>query len=106
MSALPASIRWTAPEVLANPRASEDHGLPNNSTASFQIGALGPACDVYSFSMLLWELVTSTDPFEDITDERQASDPAAVLLLYLCDVHAFSRETLSSIQEIHSEVIE
>jgi hypothetical protein len=73
LSALPASMRWSAPEVLASPRASEDFPQPDSSSASFQTGVLGPPCDVYSFAMLLWELSTCSDPFEDIADERQAS---------------------------------
>ena len=73
LSALPASIRWTAPEVLANPRASED-AVKSSSTSASSLGVLTIACDVFSFAMLLWELGTCTDPFEDIVDERQVND--------------------------------
>jgi len=74
-SAWPASIRWTAPEVLASPRSSED------SVQAVQMGGvsaecptvLTTSCDVYSFAMILWELATCTDPFEDTSEEDQVS---------------------------------
>jgi len=60
-SAVPAILRWTAPEILAHPDADETTSPDVFSTA----------CDVYSFAMLLWELATFTDPFEDITHDSQ-----------------------------------
>ena len=69
--ALPALIRWTAPEILDNPTADEeqDHDV------------FSPACDVYSFGMVLWEIATITDPFHDIPDDSEVNS--------LLSVHAF-----------------
>jgi len=41
--------RWMAPEVLENKRISKQ-------------------CDVYSYAIVIWELLTHKIPFEDITD--------------------------------------
>ena len=59
-SAIPASLRWTAPEILRDPTADE------SNTDVFT-----PSCDVYSYGMVLWEVVTSCDPFNDVEDESQ-----------------------------------
>ena len=56
-SAYPASIRWTAPEIFRHPSADEESGLFNTM------------CDVFSFGMLMWELLIQADPFYDIEDE-------------------------------------
>ena len=61
MCAVPGSVRWTAPEVLAFPTADEYN--------HFDI--LTPACDVYSYAMVLWEVATGLDPFEDIPDDSE-----------------------------------
>lgn len=58
-SAIPETLRWTAPEVLARPSAVEATSCDVFSTA----------CDVYSFGMLLWELATLSAPFDDIAEE-------------------------------------
>ncbi|ELU13907.1 hypothetical protein CAPTEDRAFT_202550 [Capitella teleta] len=62
-SALPAFIRWTAPEILSHPRATE---------ANFDV--FSPSCDIYSFGMILWEVVSITDPFEEIADDSEVKD--------------------------------
>ena len=59
--ALPASLRWTAPELLCNPQADED----------LNPDVINPTCDVYSYGMLLWETASHCDPFEDIPDENE-----------------------------------
>ena len=61
-SALPASIRWTAPEILQHPNAEEGRG-----------SVFTGACDVYSFGMLMWEMTTGLDPYEGIKDESKVS---------------------------------
>ncbi|KAK2191363.1 hypothetical protein NP493_53g04022 [Ridgeia piscesae] len=62
-SAIPASLRWTAPEILRDPTADE------SNTDVFT-----PSCDVYSYGMVLWEVVTSCDPFNDVEDESQVME--------------------------------
>ena len=59
-SAIPASLRWTAPEILRHPTADESNR--DVFTAS---------CDVYSYGMVLWEIVTSAIPFYNILDEKE-----------------------------------
>ena len=59
-NALPASMRWTAPEILAYPSAEEENRDVFNCST-----------DVYSFGMVLWEIVSQLDPFEDIPDETE-----------------------------------
>ena len=61
-SALPAFTRWTAPEILLNPTATESN-----------MEVFSPSCDVYSFGMVLWEVVSLTDPFEEISDEEEVT---------------------------------
>lgn len=58
-SACPQSVRWTAPEVLDNPRAMEVEEVFSTSA------------DVYSFGVVMWELVMCDDPFEDINTEQE-----------------------------------
>ena len=58
-SAFPASIRWTAPEILRHPSSNEDTGV------------FGTMCDVFSFGMLMWEVLIQDDPYDDIEDEAQ-----------------------------------
>ncbi|CAH1773058.1 unnamed protein product [Owenia fusiformis] len=60
-SALPASIRWSAPEIFQFPNTHN----PNIITS---------ACDVYSFGMVLWEMCTHMEPFADILNEQQVMD--------------------------------
>ncbi|KAI0222521.1 hypothetical protein LSAT2_026224 [Lamellibrachia satsuma] len=62
-SAIPASLRWTAPEILRDPTADE-----SNSEV------FTPSCDVYSYGMVLWEIVTSAIPFYDIDDECEVME--------------------------------
>lgn len=47
-AALP-SVHWTAPEVLENTEASSK------------------ASDIYSFGIILWELITREDPYEGMS---------------------------------------
>ncbi|KAL5015347.1 hypothetical protein ScPMuIL_009617 [Solemya velum] len=61
-SACPQSVRWTAPEVLDNPRAMEVEEVFSTSA------------DVYSFGVVMWELVMCDDPFEDINTEQEVMD--------------------------------
>ena len=60
--AFPASIRWTAPEVLCHPTADE--------TMS---DVFGPAVDVYGFGMTVWEAMNAADPWFEIHDEDAVS---------------------------------
>jgi len=60
-SAVPETVRWTSPEILSHPTADESTS-PDVFTS---------ACDVYSFAMVLWELATFSEPFDDIADESQ-----------------------------------
>jgi len=57
-SALPVSIRWSSPEILANP---SDPSVFNWS------------CDVYSFGVCLWEQVQLEQPYAEIKDEAEVS---------------------------------
>ena len=61
ISAFPASIRWTSPEVLERPQVDECGTV------------LTRACDVYSFSMVMWEMAETGDPFEEVPDEGDVS---------------------------------
>ena len=72
MSALPASCRWTAPEILYNPIATESRH-----------SAVTPACDVYSFAMIMWEVAMATDPFYLVTDEHEVT-----IVLHVCLQHS------------------
>ena len=60
--AFPASIRWTAPEILRHPTSDE-------ATSNIY----SPACDVYSFGMTIWEAMNVADPWFDIADEENVS---------------------------------
>lgn len=73
MSACPASIRWTAPELLNDPMSKEgiiDKQAKEKGEAVKQ--AITPACDVYSFAMTMWEIPMCEDPFEEISTETEA----------------------------------
>ncbi|KAL8568098.1 hypothetical protein ACOMHN_000322 [Nucella lapillus] len=59
-SACPASIRWTAPELLSHPTA-----------AAREADIITPACDVYSFAMVMWEIPMCHDPFQEIATEAE-----------------------------------
>ncbi|XP_033764389.1 probable serine/threonine-protein kinase drkD [Pecten maximus] len=61
-SACPMSVRWTAPEVLQNPASKEAEGFITTSS------------DVFSFGMILLELITREDPFDEVESEQQVSD--------------------------------
>ncbi|XP_025082560.1 probable serine/threonine-protein kinase drkC isoform X2 [Pomacea canaliculata] len=72
MSACPASIRWTAPELLNDPMSKEgiiDKQAKEKGEAVKQ--AITPACDVYSFAMTMWEIPMCEDPFEEISTETE-----------------------------------
>jgi serine/threonine protein kinase len=62
-SALPAFIRWSAPEILLNPTATE---------GNFDV--FSPSVDVYSFGMVLWEVASITDPFEEIQEDEEVKE--------------------------------
>ena len=53
-SACTPEIGWTAPEVLADPNSDESEGHITHLS------------DVYSFAIVMWELVMCDDPFEDM----------------------------------------
>lgn len=61
-SACPPSIAWTAPEVLQYPNSLESE---ENITK---------ACDVYSFGIVMWELVMCEDPFEEMSTLQEVMD--------------------------------
>ncbi|KAK0056773.1 tyrosine-protein kinase transmembrane receptor Ror [Biomphalaria pfeifferi] len=60
LSACPATVRWTAPEILTHPKTKEGEN-----------GIITTACDVYSFGMVMWELVHCKDPFDEIGTELE-----------------------------------
>lgn len=55
---MPVSIRWSSPEILANP----------SDTTKFNF-----ACDVYSFGVCLWEQIHLEQPYTEIKDEAEVS---------------------------------
>jgi len=61
LNALPASVRWTAPEILQHPQSDENSDV------------ITKACDVYSFAVVMWEMATLCDPFDDISDENEVN---------------------------------
>lgn len=73
-SGCPSSLRWTAPEVIQNPRSLEKD--PDSPHTIYS--------DVYSFGMCMWELAVCEDPFGDITEQevmekvRQGTRPSSV----------------------------
>lgn len=73
-SAIPAFTRWTAPEILCNPTADESN-----------LEVFSPAVDTYSFGMVLWEVVSLTDPFEEISDDEEVWEG------FLCTINLICR---------------
>uniref|UniRef100_A0A0B7AYY0 Protein kinase domain-containing protein n=1 Tax=Arion vulgaris TaxID=1028688 RepID=A0A0B7AYY0_9EUPU len=59
-SAFPAKIRWTAPELLTHPCTKEG-----------QSSIITTACDVYSFALVMWEMVVCKDPFDEISRDAE-----------------------------------
>ncbi|XP_064611491.1 uncharacterized protein LOC135475493 isoform X2 [Liolophura sinensis] len=59
LSACPASIRWTAPEILHQTDSEK-----NQTTFT-------TSCDVYSFGMILWEMLKGENPFCEIQAELE-----------------------------------
>uniref|UniRef100_A0A7S2L3E6 Protein kinase domain-containing protein n=1 Tax=Leptocylindrus danicus TaxID=163516 RepID=A0A7S2L3E6_9STRA len=64
------TVQWMAPEVLQY--SSETPLLGDNNNP------YGPPADVYSFAIILWELVTQECPFESCVSSR--NDPLQVAL--------------------------
>jgi len=64
------TVQWMAPEVLQY--SSENPLLGDNNNP------YGPPADVYSFAIILWELVTQECPFESCVSSR--NDPLQVAL--------------------------
>ncbi|XP_059157008.1 ephrin type-A receptor 3-like [Physella acuta] len=60
LSACPATVRWTAPELLMYPRSREGES-----------NIISTACDVYSFGLVMWEMVYCKDPFDEIGTEAE-----------------------------------
>ncbi|KAL3861611.1 hypothetical protein ACJMK2_007636 [Sinanodonta woodiana] len=58
-SACPPSISWTAPEVFAHPNSNESDGF------------ITKAADVYSFGIVMWEIVMCEDPFDEIGSTKE-----------------------------------
>lgn len=56
--ALPVSIRWSAPEILADPSDSS---------------RFNASCDVYSYGVCLWEQIRLEQPYAEIKDEAEVS---------------------------------
>ncbi|BFZ22876.1 hypothetical protein BsWGS_25916 [Bradybaena similaris] len=63
MSACPARIRWTAPELLMHPCSKEGQGT-----------VITPACDVYSFGLVMLEMVVCKDPFDELLTGIEVMD--------------------------------
>lgn len=84
-SALPVSIRWSAPEILANPSDSSKF----NST-----------CDVYSFGVCLWEQIHLEQPYAEIKDEAEVSR-------LIVDGHRLSsfEEAMTSVMPEYNQLI-
>lgn len=61
-SACPPSIAWTAPEVLQHPNSQETEEHITKSS------------DVYSFGIVMWELVMCEDPFEEMSTLQEVMD--------------------------------
>ena len=95
MSACPASIRWTAPELLAHPVTRETLAPPAvdrselegdmgsrkpgvKSGGASAVSIITPACDVFSFAMVMWELPMCQDPFEEISTEAEVCQSCLV----------------------------
>lgn len=58
-SACPPSISWTAPEVLEHPNSVESEGY------------ITTAADVYSYAVVMWELVMCEEPYEDMNTAQE-----------------------------------
>ncbi|XP_046571972.1 receptor-like kinase TMK2 [Haliotis rubra] len=58
-SACPASFRWTAPELLNHPTAQEDDAV------------ITTACDVFSYGVIMWEIIVCADPFDHLQTEQE-----------------------------------
>ncbi|KAK3581369.1 hypothetical protein CHS0354_016213 [Potamilus streckersoni] len=58
-SACPPSIAWTAPEVFEHPNSNESDGF------------ITKAADVYSFGIVMWEIVMCEDPFDEIGTTKE-----------------------------------
>jgi hypothetical protein len=58
-SACPPWIGWTAPEVLEHPNSRENEGY------------ITTAADVYSYAMVMWELVLCDDPYEEMNTAQE-----------------------------------
>ena len=65
------TVQWMAPEVLLYSSSSSD----NDNTTTY-----GPPADVYSYAIILWELVTQECPFESSVCSRSRNDPLQVAL--------------------------
>lgn len=61
-SACPPSISWTAPEVLKHPNSNEKDGF------------ITTASDVFSFAVVMWELVLCEDPYEDMNTAQEVME--------------------------------
>lgn len=61
-SACPPAIAWTAPEVLEHPNSKERDGF------------ITTASDVYSYAIVMWELVFCDDPYEDINTAQEVME--------------------------------
>ena len=79
--------------MLKSPRAEEPYGYYFQSTSTIAASAhssfrslaepssseslrvvITPACDVYSFGMVMWEMASHVDPFADVPDETEVGD--------------------------------
>ncbi|CAG5122453.1 unnamed protein product [Candidula unifasciata] len=63
LSACPAARRWTSPELLTHPCTKEGES-----------SIISTACDVYSFGMVMWEMVMFKDPFDEIATETEVTE--------------------------------
>ncbi|XP_060605046.1 inactive tyrosine-protein kinase 7-like [Ruditapes philippinarum] len=61
-SACPPWIGWTAPEVLEHPNSQENEGY------------ITTAADVYSYAVVMWELVLCDDPYEEMNTAQEVID--------------------------------
>ncbi|KAL4221104.1 hypothetical protein ACF0H5_019364 [Mactra antiquata] len=78
-SACPPSISWTAPEVLQHPNACEESEYTQSrsediNSSDDDMRYITTAVDVYSFGIIMWELMSGDDPYEDMPTAQEVME--------------------------------